>query len=976
MEVIKVMKQDHRFLSLDGLWECGEDRNYTRTVTVPGLAADPCKINKEALWFKKTVTLPCGDWTHATLILNGARFCPSVYIDGDRVSCKSGGMTVTKHPLPHTSVRPGQRIALEIELKSLNDVPADDASRIPAADLWRTNLSSCIWDTVKIKFHGAVRIKRLIPYYEQSKDTVAVEWELDKPENCCESCTLYFQIIGGNNKILAESTIKSSNEKGSAVIQLNGGCSQWSPEDPVCYTLKVVAELNGKTTDTDEMTLGLKEFKIDGLKFTLNNKPVKLRAGTVVWHRWLRDPEARELAFDTEWFERNVVLRLMGHGANTLRFHLGTPPERLLDLCDRHGVMVQLEWLFFHGMKGGRESIVEQWRNWLDLAMRHPSVCIIHPWNETEGDELKTAYDALDALAVEYPPLVISHRDVIHIHKYWWSLFENVGVYYDSAAQFDKPIMVDEFGGNYLDGEGNPGLYPCIRESFLRFLGYNHTKEERLELQILSNARIAEYWRRIGAAGFSPFCILGSPEDGNHHFMGKLRDGNPKPVWDALTAAYSPISVSIDVWDRNFIPGQSVPLPVLFFNDTGTDSVLDVVVRVVNKDDNHIITQVKLNRAVPRYSTVKQDIRLELPHVGGNWRFEAFLLNAPTAIKHPVISSWGFRTMTVKANDAIKGVRVGIPSADEELIGFFRENDIEVCPADSPRADVVITGRRSWEQLSDAIRSVLKNAVYRNRPVLMLDIGPIELGQGYLKNDVGRLQGIMRLNNPESYKEELFDGIQLMFRQVPEPESCIHPSDSGEPLWWNLDRRATWLWNGLRGGLIVPAMDIEINGMSREAFLSLWKSRGADESLIKQGNYYAYELAGYFAFSVGDDPKAKADLLARVKFLLEDAPALADVINPRVPILSHNLSELYKLNTGTIRKLSPLVKCGKSLVRTPLYKADFGRGKGSMILSQLITSGRLVKGFGQEGLYGIRQDPAARQFVLNMVKYLIDTREG
>ena len=36
------------------------------------------------------------------------------------------------------------------------------------------------------------------------------------------------------------------------------------------------------------------------------------------------------------------------------------------------------------------------------------------------------------------------------MHKYWWSLFENLGLFYDSYEQFPTAIMVDEFGGNYL----------------------------------------------------------------------------------------------------------------------------------------------------------------------------------------------------------------------------------------------------------------------------------------------------------------------------------------------------------------------------------------------------------------------------------------------------------------------------------------------------------------------------------------------
>ena len=126
-------------------------------------------------------------------------------------------------------------------------------------------------------------------------------------------------------------------------------------------------------------------------------------------------------------------------------------------------------------MPASRESLIEQYPKWLDMAMRHPSVVLIHPYNETEGDQLKTVWNALNEIVKDYPPLVMEERDVIHTHKYWWSLFENLGLYYDSAEQFPKAIMADEFGGNYLDGYGNIGGYKTSNEAFLRLLGRDRT---------------------------------------------------------------------------------------------------------------------------------------------------------------------------------------------------------------------------------------------------------------------------------------------------------------------------------------------------------------------------------------------------------------------------------------------------------------------------------------------------------------------
>ena len=48
-----------------------------------------------------------------------------------------------------------------------------------------------------------------------------------------------------------------------------------------------------------------------------------------------------------------------------------------------------------------------------------------------------------------------------------------------------------------------------------------------------------------------------------------------------------------------------------------------------------------------------------------------------------------------------------------------------------------------------------------------------------------------------------------------------------------------------------------------------------------------------------------------------------------------------------------------------------GSGRGNIIVSQLLTAGRLSKGFGEEDLYGIRYDPVAAQFVMNMMDLVI-----
>lgn len=170
----------------------------------------------------------------------------------------------------------------------------------------------------------------------------------------------------------------------------------------------------------------------------------------------------------------------------------------------------------------------------------------------------------------------------------------------------------------------------------------------------------------------------------------------------------------------------------------------------------------------------------------------------------------------------------------------------------------------------------------------------------------------------------------------------------------------------------MPAVEMEVTGVNKTSFLELWESRGADMKLIREENYRAYELAGYYAFSAGQDESIKKQLREKVKFLVDDAPALAVSINPNAPIKEYRLSEMLKENdAGHTHSVKPLVYCGKNLARSPVVEIGFGEGKGRLILSQLITSGRLAEGYGQPGAYGIRYDPAARQFVINLIRHLM-----
>jgi hypothetical protein len=629
-------------------------------------------------------------------------------------------------------------------------------------------------------------------------------------------------------------------------------------------------------------------------------------------------------------------------------------------------------------MPASRESLMEQYPKWLDVAMSHPSVVLIHPYNETEGDQLNIVWGALNDIVRNYPPLVMEERDVIHIHKYWWSLFENLGLYYDSADQFPKAIMVDEFGGNYLDGEGMMGGYKTCPETFLRFLGRNHTKESRLAFQSVSNGRVAEYWRRIGAAGVAPFCILGSWNDGNHWFMGKLTEGNPKPVWNELTCAWSPQSISLELWDRNFVPGQEIPISLYLFNDTQNKNNFNVRLSLKDRYGKIFIEQLLTYTEILPFTKQVKNIDLVLPLKSDKYILSAELLNRPETVKYPVVSQWEINIFEPDVPESLRQPDISVAADEPEIIRFLNDWKIRNVPLNDPSSKIILLSKSGWERIAktdQVLLNRLEQAVGKGTSVILLDAGDRYLGQGYPqdKNDLGPLQGVVSKSNTPVRTYNLFGGIKLSFSEAAEPESHIHPDINNSDLWNHIPLDLTWLWNGMRGGLIVPATNFMLEGLSSSSFLAQWLPRGADESKIKEDNYFAYELEGFYEFSNSpDDKELKLKLKNRLVFLVQDAPALANSLNPFAPVKVTDISEAYKESRdGVGESLIPLVNAGKNLTRTPVIMIKFGNEKGNLIVSQLLTAGRLATDFGENGLYGIRYDPVAGQFVLNMMETVL-----
>ncbi|MCR4887536.1 MAG: DUF4982 domain-containing protein [Clostridiales bacterium] len=139
-------------------------------------------------------------------------------------------------------------------------------------------------------------------------------------------------LLAADGAVIAEG--KMDADGAAAKIRLHAaGVTPWSIENPALYRLRITLG-----AQTEEMSVGFRETRFDPDQgFFLNGKQIKLH-GVCLHH----DLGALGAAFYEKAAERQLrVMREMG--VNAVRTAHNPPARRLLDLCDRMGLVVMDE---------------------------------------------------------------------------------------------------------------------------------------------------------------------------------------------------------------------------------------------------------------------------------------------------------------------------------------------------------------------------------------------------------------------------------------------------------------------------------------------------------------------------------------------------------------------------------------------------------------------------------------------------------
>ncbi|WP_440959934.1 glycoside hydrolase family 2 TIM barrel-domain containing protein [Paenibacillus nitricinens] len=227
----------------------------------------------------------------------------------------------------------------------------------------------------------------------------------------------------------------------------------WSEGAPNLYNITLVLkDRDGHITDQQELSFGLKEFRAEGDKFTINGEKTFLRGK----HDGLIFPLTGYAPTDVEEWVRILGIS-KSYGINHYRFHTCCPPEAAFTAADMLGIYMQPELPFWGTIteetdeghnQAEQDYLINEGYAILQAFGNHPSFVMMSLGNELWGSKAKIdsflkAYKAFDNRILytqgsnnhQWVPEILEHDDFFSGVR-----FSRERLFRGSYAMCDAPL--------------------------------------------------------------------------------------------------------------------------------------------------------------------------------------------------------------------------------------------------------------------------------------------------------------------------------------------------------------------------------------------------------------------------------------------------------------------------------------------------------------------------------------------------------
>jgi hypothetical protein len=339
----------------------------------------PDKHYVGAAWYQHEVNIP-SSWKDkcVTLELERTHWETTLFVNGKEIGKREALLTPHRYIIKETG-------------KLLLTLRVDNRVRIPVGvgahsvtDHAQTNWNG-VTGKITLSARPAFHIDAVRVYPDVKAKKAKVEIDLDGKAKGKAKIALKAKSF--NCDVPAEVkpvTVETDGAAARVVAELELGDDMltWSEYAPNLYRLNV--ELTSECgTDTKTVDFGMREFRANGTRFTVNGMPVFLR-GTLECCVF---PLTGYPPMSADYWTK-IYRCCKAFGLNHIRFHSWCPPEVAFEVADREGIYLQVEcgawttvgaggyidkWLYAES-----ERIIKEYGN-------HPSFCMFLYGNEPEG---------------------------------------------------------------------------------------------------------------------------------------------------------------------------------------------------------------------------------------------------------------------------------------------------------------------------------------------------------------------------------------------------------------------------------------------------------------------------------------------------------------------------------------------------------------------------------------------------------------
>lgn len=349
----------------------------------------PVKYYVGPAWYQKTITIPSSwEGQHIELFIERSHWETTVWIDGQPVGMQNSLSTAQIFDL--FKLKAGRHeltVRVDNRIKKINVGPNSHS----ITDHTQTNWNGMI-GKISLSAKPQVSIDHVQLYPDiKSKKVIAKVW-LDNNSKLSAKASLSFLVTSRNAKAekltthVVDVTIDGDSSFFEFSYPMGNTSLLWDEFSPNLYSMKI--KLNSsKGSDEKDIQFGMREFKVKGTQFTVNDRVTFLR-GTLECAIF---PLTGYPPTDVPSWMR-IFKTVKSYGLNHVRFHSWCPPEAAFDAADRSGVYLQIEcasWANWGSAIGDGlpidQYIYDESNRIVKVYGNHPSFCMMEYGNEPGG---------------------------------------------------------------------------------------------------------------------------------------------------------------------------------------------------------------------------------------------------------------------------------------------------------------------------------------------------------------------------------------------------------------------------------------------------------------------------------------------------------------------------------------------------------------------------------------------------------------